>query len=184
MANKNNPFSSYYNYPKAWGEAPAEERWHSDPSEQGITPPWIKDAFGFGTKKPAPKLSEVDEKVKNAYEINNDEDLEKLLISDIGEENYVNAAIKFERDKIKKMLEHDKVDLGGDFDIFKNLQRNSINKRYNKSYDELYDIYSKAYQKAQKHRKENTNAIQRFAEEQTNIPYTNIWSGKKEIQTL
>jgi hypothetical protein len=60
MANKNNPFSSYYNYPKAWGEAPAEERWHSDPSEQGITPPWIKDAFGFGTEKPAPKLDEAD----------------------------------------------------------------------------------------------------------------------------
>ena len=184
MANKNNPFSSYYNYPKAWGEAPAEERWHSDPSEQGITPPWIKDAFGFGTERPAPQLSEIDEKVKNAYEIKNHEDLEKLLISDIGEENYVNAAIKFERDGIKKMLEHDELDLGGNFDVFKNLQRKSITKRYNKSYDELYNIYSKAYQKAQKHRKENTNAIQRFAEEQTNIPYTNMWSGKKEIQTL
>ena len=25
MADKNNPFSSYYNYPKAYGEAPPEE---------------------------------------------------------------------------------------------------------------------------------------------------------------
>ena len=53
MANKKNPFSSYYNYPKAWGEAPEGERWHSDPSEQGMTPPWIKDAFGHGTEKQA-----------------------------------------------------------------------------------------------------------------------------------
>jgi len=45
---KDNPFSSYYNYPKAWGEAPAEERWHSDPSSTGGMPPWIKDRFGFG----------------------------------------------------------------------------------------------------------------------------------------
>ena len=42
MANKKNPFSSYYNYPKAYGEAPPEERWHSDESEPGMIPPWMK----------------------------------------------------------------------------------------------------------------------------------------------
>ena len=179
MANKNNPFSSYYNYPKAWGEAPAEERWHSDPSEQGITPPWIKDAFGFGTKKPAPKLSEVDEKVKNAYEIEKHEDLEKLLMADVDEKDYVHAAIKFERKKIKEQQSSNNE--GG---ISGSLKRYSMDKRYNKSYDELYSIFSKAYKDVRKQREENTSAVQRFAEEQTNIPYTNMWSGKKEIQTL
>ena len=184
MANKNNPFSPYYNYPKAWGEAPAEERWHSDPSEQGIVPPWIKDAFGFGTEKPSPNLNEVDEKVKNAYEIESHEDLEKLLMADVDEKDYVHTAIKFERNKIKRMLEHDELDLGGDLNMLKNLQRKSITERYNKSYDELYSIFSKAYKNAKKEREENTSALQRFAEAQTNIPYTNISSGKKEIQTI
>tara|TARA_R100000742_G_C4259130_1_gene76973 strand:+ start:520 stop:1002 length:483 start_codon:yes stop_codon:yes gene_type:complete len=40
--NIHNPFSSYYNYPKAWGEAEPQERWHSDKSEEGIVPPWLK----------------------------------------------------------------------------------------------------------------------------------------------
>jgi len=44
----NNPLSSYYNYPKVWGEAPEGERWHSDPSSTGGTPPWLRDRFGFG----------------------------------------------------------------------------------------------------------------------------------------
>ena len=78
MANKKNPFSSYYNYPKAYGAAPPEERWHSDESEPGMIPPWMKgqkindpstwsgegeniygqkygtrkDQFGFGTEQP------------------------------------------------------------------------------------------------------------------------------------
>jgi len=42
---KSNPFSSYYNYPKAWypkGKEPAaEERFYSDESE-GAIPPWLK----------------------------------------------------------------------------------------------------------------------------------------------
>ena len=56
MANKKNPFSEYYNYPKLYGEAPPEERWHSDKSEPGMVPPWMKstrkDQFGFGTEQP------------------------------------------------------------------------------------------------------------------------------------
>ena len=41
--NKYNPFSKYYNFPKAWGKEPApEERYYSDPEEEGkILPPWI-----------------------------------------------------------------------------------------------------------------------------------------------
>ena len=175
--------STYANFPKLWGDPKeAGTRFWNEPAEGESN--MIKDTFGFGTEKPAPKLDEVDEKVKNAYVIDKHEDLEKLLISDVGEKDYVHTAIKFERDKIKRMLEHDKLDLGGDFDIFKNLQRNSINKRYNKSYDELYDIYSKAYQKAQKHREENTSAVQRFVEKQTNIPYYNIGSKTKGIIEL
>ena len=42
--NKENPFSSYYNYPKMWGNDPKpEERYYSDPEEKdSILPPWIK----------------------------------------------------------------------------------------------------------------------------------------------
>jgi hypothetical protein len=179
MADKKNPFSSYYNYPKAWGEAPEEERWHSDPSEQGVMPPWIKDAFGHGTEKPAPKLSEVDEKVKNAYVIDKHEDLETLLMADVDEKDYVHAAIKFERKKIKEQESSDNGD-----GIFGSLKRYSMDKRYNKSYDELYSIFSEAYKNARKQRKEDTSAVQRFTEEQTNIPYYNIGSKTKGIIEL
>jgi hypothetical protein len=44
MLNKKNPFSSYYNLPKAWGKEPSpEDRYYSDPEEKGtIIPPWLK----------------------------------------------------------------------------------------------------------------------------------------------
>ena len=65
MPNKKNPLSSYYNYPKLYGEAPPEERWHSDPSEQGMIPPWLsnvfsrKDQFGFGSSQPVLDTKEI-----------------------------------------------------------------------------------------------------------------------------
>ena len=86
MANKNNPFSSYYNYPKAYGEAPPEERWHSDKSEPGMVPPWLsgafsrKDQFGFGTSRPELDMKEIMKKagdildeVYSSGQINQDE---------------------------------------------------------------------------------------------------------------
>ena len=85
-------------------------------------------------------------------EIEKHEDLETLLVSDVEEEDYVHAAIKFERKKIKEQESSNNED-----GIFGSLKRYSMDKRYNKSYDELYDIYSKAYQNAQKHKKEGTS---------------------------
>ncbi len=72
MANKDNPFSSYYNYPKAYGEAPPEERWHSDESESGMIPPWLsgafsrKDQFGHESSQPIVDMKEI---MKKAGEI-------------------------------------------------------------------------------------------------------------------
>tara|TARA_R100000234_G_C5002551_1_gene181010 strand:+ start:3131 stop:3586 length:456 start_codon:yes stop_codon:yes gene_type:complete len=86
MANKDNPFSSYYNYPKAYGEAPPEERWHSDKSEPGMIPPWLRNAFSrkdqFGHGSPQPivdtkeimkKAGEILDEVYASGQINQDE---------------------------------------------------------------------------------------------------------------
>ena len=86
MANKDNPFSMYYNYPKLWGDAPPEERWHSDPSEPGMIPPWLRNAFSrkdqFGHGSPQPivdtkeimkKAGEILDEVYASGQINQDE---------------------------------------------------------------------------------------------------------------
>ena len=74
--NIHNPFSSYYNYPKAWGEAEPQERWHSDKSEEGIVPPWLKKigdglakglGMGEGQKEEKNYLEDKKREIESTY---------------------------------------------------------------------------------------------------------------------
>ena len=80
----------------------------------------------------------IDYKIKDAIEINSHYELENLAQSNISEEDYVNAAIKFERRQIEEAMNKPSLRPG---------RNHGMKKRYNMNYDELYNIYSKAFQR-------------------------------------
>ena len=78
----------------------------------------------------------IDYIVKDAIDVNSHSDLESLIQSNISEEDYVNAAIKFERKLIKNAMNEPSHRPGRKF---------GMKRRSNMSYEDLYQIYSKAY---------------------------------------
>ena len=204
MPNKKNPLSSYYNYPKLYGEAPPEERWHSDESEPGMIPPWMKgqkindpstwsgegeniygqkygtrkDQFGFGTEQPisAEDILKMGRvKLDKMYSLGElDQDEYKRLYG------VVQDKIK-EQQKVytSKALNRDIGNELQDPRFWSNIKGMITGKSKEERIDEHKNLDSSKFKTVY-----GDEGYSPFIYKHSNIPYYNFRTGKKEIMEL